>query len=71
MCLSAPSMIGGRSSWPKRIGRCGWGAPTPDELKALLVPYKDDGLTMWLVNRQRIGNVRNKDREVALPQALS
>jgi len=47
------------------------GGPTPDELKALLVPYKDDGLTMWLVNRQRIGNVRNKDREVALPQALS
>jgi hypothetical protein len=28
-------------------------------------------LTMWPVNRQRIGNVRNKDREVATPEALS
>jgi len=43
----------------------------PEEIKALLVPYRDDGLTMWPVNRQRIGNVRNKDREVALPEALS
>jgi hypothetical protein len=38
---------------------------TNDELKALLGPFKDDALTMWSVNRQRIGNVRNKDREVA------
>jgi putative SOS response-associated peptidase YedK len=44
---------------------------TNDELKALLVPFKDDALTMWPVNRQKIGNVRNKDREVALPEALS
>jgi len=46
-------------------------AATSDELKALLVPYKDDALTMWPVNRQRIGNVRNKDREVAVPKTLS
>jgi putative SOS response-associated peptidase YedK len=44
---------------------------TPDQLKALLVPYKDDALTLWPVNRQRIGNVRNKEREVALPEMLS
>lgn len=25
-------------------------------------------LNMWPVNQQRIGNVRNKDREVALPE---
>ena len=37
---------------------------------ALLVPYQDDDLTMWPVNRQRIGNVRNKDREVAEPEPL-
>ena len=42
---------------------------TPEELKALLVPYRGDALTMWPVNRQRIGNVRNKDREVSLPEA--
>jgi len=42
-----------------------------DELKALLVPFKDEALTMWPVNRQKLGNVRNKDREVALPEVLS
>jgi hypothetical protein len=26
---------------------------------------------MWPVNRQKIGKVGNKDREVALPEALS
>jgi hypothetical protein len=36
----------------------------------LLVPYRDDALTMWPVNRQRIGNVRNKDREVASPETI-
>jgi len=44
---------------------------TLEELKALLVPYRDDALTMWPVNRQTIGNVRNKDREVALQEPLS
>jgi putative SOS response-associated peptidase YedK len=43
---------------------------TPEELKALLVPFKDDALIMWPVNRQKIGNVRNKDREVAEPETL-
>jgi hypothetical protein len=27
----------------------------------LLVPFKDEALTMWPVNRQKVGNVRNKD----------
>jgi putative SOS response-associated peptidase YedK len=44
---------------------------TNDELKALLVLYKDDALIMWPVNRKKIGNVRNKDREVASPEPLS
>jgi hypothetical protein len=35
------------------------------------VQFKDDALTMWPVNRQRIGNVRNKDREVAAPEVLA
>jgi hypothetical protein len=43
---------------------------TNDELKALLVPLKDDALIMWPVNRQKIGNVRNKNREMAEPEAL-
>lgn len=51
--------------WAKWLGE---EPTTSDELKALLVPFRDDTLTMWRVNRQRIGNVRNKDREVALPE---
>jgi putative SOS response-associated peptidase YedK len=51
--------------WAKWLGE---EPATNDELKALLVPFKDDALTMWPVNRQKIGNVRNKDREVALPE---
>jgi putative SOS response-associated peptidase YedK len=43
---------------------------TNDESKALLVPFKDEALTMWPVNRQKIGNVRNKDRTVAEPEPL-
>src|SRR4051794_38695061 len=39
--------------------------------KALLVPFKDDALTKWPVSRQKIGNVRNKDREVASPEVLA
>jgi hypothetical protein len=54
--------------WANWLGE---GPVPPDELKALLVPHRDDTLTTWPVNRQRIGNVRNKGREVALPEALS
>jgi putative SOS response-associated peptidase YedK len=52
--------------WAKWLGEV---PATNDELKALLVPLKDDALTMWPVNRQKVGNVRNKDREVAEPEA--
>jgi putative SOS response-associated peptidase YedK len=51
--------------WAKWLGE---EPATNDELKALLVPFKDDALTMWPVNRQKVGNVRNKGREVALPE---
>jgi putative SOS response-associated peptidase YedK len=40
---------------------------TPDELKELLVPCPDDVLKMWPVDRQKIGNVRNKSPEVLEP----
>ena len=53
--------------WPRWLGE---EPATSDELEALLVPCKDGALKMWPVNRQRIGNVRNKDREVALPEEL-
>jgi putative SOS response-associated peptidase YedK len=43
---------------------------TNDELKALLVPFKDGALTMWPV-RQKIGNVRIRTREVVLPELVS
>jgi hypothetical protein len=51
----------------------GW-AKSPqqnDEFKGLLVPFKDHALTKWPVSRQKIGNVRNKDREVASPEVLA
>jgi putative SOS response-associated peptidase YedK len=51
--------------WPKWLGEK---PATNEELKALLVAFKDDALTIWPVNRQKIGNVRNKEREVALPE---
>ena len=57
-----------QSDWPKWLGEV---PATNDELKALLVPFKDDALTMWPVKRQRLGNVRNKDSEVALPEVVS
>jgi hypothetical protein len=33
-----------------------------------LLSFKDDALRMWPVNTQKIGNVRNKNREMALPR---
>jgi putative SOS response-associated peptidase YedK len=55
-------------NWAKWLGE---EPVTNDDLKALLVTSKDDPLTMWPVNRQKIGNVRNKDREVVLPELES
>jgi putative SOS response-associated peptidase YedK len=50
--------------WPKWLSE---EPATPNELKALLVPCPDEALKMWPVNRQKIGNVRNKSPEVAEP----
>jgi putative SOS response-associated peptidase YedK len=53
--------------WARWLGEV---PATNDELKALLVPFGDDALTIWPVSRQKVGNVRNKDREVAEPERL-
>jgi putative SOS response-associated peptidase YedK len=53
--------------WEKWLGE---EPATAEELKALLIPFKDDALTIWPVNRQKIGNARTKDREVAEPEPL-
>jgi hypothetical protein len=68
---------GSLSSWGaeptllmNRVAEASHGVPaTNDELKALLVPFKDEALTMWPVNRQKIGNVRKGSRG-AEPEAL-
>ena len=60
-------VIVAEENWAKWLGE---EPATPEELKALLVPFKDDALTIWPVNRQKVGNVRNKDREVAEPEPL-
>jgi hypothetical protein len=39
------------------------GVETTDDFKGLLVPCPDAALKLWPVNRQRIGNVRNKTPE--------
>jgi putative SOS response-associated peptidase YedK len=43
---------------------------TPDELKALLVPCPDEALKIWPVDRAKIGQVRDKSREIADPVSL-
>jgi putative SOS response-associated peptidase YedK len=54
--------------WAKWLGE---DAATPDELKALLVPYaEDEALRIWPVNRQRIGDVRNKSKDILSPAGV-
>jgi putative SOS response-associated peptidase YedK len=53
--------------WAKWLGE---EPATLAELKAMLVPYSDADLKLWPVNRQKLGNVRNKAEEVALPEAV-
>jgi putative SOS response-associated peptidase YedK len=53
--------------WAKWLGE---EAATADELKAMLVPYDDKDLKLWPVNRQKIGNVRNKAAEVAKQEII-
>ena len=52
--------------WSKWLGE---EPATLDELKALLVPFSG-ALELWPVNLQRIGSVRNKEREIAEPKAV-
>jgi putative SOS response-associated peptidase YedK len=59
-------VIVAEEDWAKWLGEK---PAAPDQLKALLVPCKDHALKIWPVDRQKIGNVRNKEREVALPDA--
>jgi putative SOS response-associated peptidase YedK len=61
-------VILGEEDWAKWLGE---ELAMNDELKALLVPFNDDALTLWPVDRQKIGNVRKRDREVVLPELLS
>jgi hypothetical protein len=57
-----------RSSWPNVIGQDGLGEEpaTQDELMALLKPRPDETLKIWPVDK-KVGNVRNKGAELALP----
>lgn len=54
------------SDWPKWLGE---DPSSPEQLKALLVPCPDAKLKLWPVAREKIGNVRNKDADVAKPTA--
>jgi len=53
--------------WAKWLGE---EPATAAELKAMLIPIDDEALRLWPVNRQRIGNVRNKAADVAQPETL-
>jgi len=55
------------AAWAKWLGE---EPATTDNLKALLVPFNDDAPTIWPVNPQKVGNIRNKDREVAEPEPI-
>ncbi len=55
-------------SWGRWLGE----EPSmPDELKALLVPYPDEALKIWPVDRAKNGHVRNKSRDIADAISLS
>jgi putative SOS response-associated peptidase YedK len=54
--------------WAKWLGE---EAATPEELKALLVPFPDEAVKIWPVNRTKIGNVRNKGPEVVQPESAA
>jgi putative SOS response-associated peptidase YedK len=54
------------SDWPKWLGE---EPATEDELIAMLKPCPDAALKIWPVDK-RVGNVRNKGRELIEPLAL-
>jgi putative SOS response-associated peptidase YedK len=51
------------SDWPKWLGE---EPATEDELLAILKPCPDEALKIWPVDK-KVGNVRNKGAELALP----
>ncbi len=55
-------------TWSRWLGEQ---SATPNELKALLMPCPDEALKIWPVDRAKIGNVRNKSRDISDPISLS
>lgn len=53
--------------WAKWLGE---EPAAAEELKALLAPCPDEALKLWPVNRQKIGNVRNKSSDLADPISI-
>jgi putative SOS response-associated peptidase YedK len=52
-----------RNDWPRWLGE---EPATEDELIAMLKPSPDEILKIWPVDK-RVGNVRNRGAELALP----
>ncbi|HVC51876.1 MAG TPA: SOS response-associated peptidase [Stellaceae bacterium] len=59
-------MILAPEAWPAWLGEV---AAEPAQLKALLGPYPDAGLTLWPVDK-RVGNVKNNDPRLIEPITL-
>jgi hypothetical protein len=55
-----------RTSWSTWLGD----DTASDELKASLWPCPAEVLTMWPVDRVKLGNVRNKTRDLADPEPV-
>jgi putative SOS response-associated peptidase YedK len=54
-------------AWPSWLGE----APAEaDRLKALLIPYPSEKMTIWPVSK-RVGNVKNKDQDLIEPVHLN
>jgi putative SOS response-associated peptidase YedK len=53
----------GESDWPTWLGEK---PATEEQVVALLKPCPDDWLKIWPVDK-KVGNVRNKGAELALP----
>jgi len=56
-----------REAWPPWLGE---ETADADQLKALLIPYPSDQMTMWRVDR-RVGNVKNNDAALIEPVAVA
>jgi putative SOS response-associated peptidase YedK len=54
-------------AWPLWLGE---ETADADQLKALLIPYPSDQITMWPVDK-RVGNVKNDDPALIEPLAMA